>query len=76
MTLAGPILAAAAIWWSATASVLWLINRKPDKHLAIGRAMTLVMLLTMLAVFLLRDVDTVAGAYLGFLVGVILCGLH
>jgi putative photosynthetic complex assembly protein 2 len=76
MHLALPIVAAVLLWWSSTGLVLWLINRPAGWRTMIGRVATILGIAATAGVFLLRDETGLAGAYLGFVLGLIAWGWH
>lgn len=76
MNLALPIVFSVFSWWISTGFVLWLINRPVRAHRAIGRVTTILGIAATVAIIPLREETTVAGAYLGFLVGLMLWAWH
>jgi len=74
--LAAPLVFAALFWWLSTGVILWLIglNARTFKWTAAGAAVVLA--LSTFALLMLREDVSVAGAYAGFTVGVLLWGWH
>ncbi|MEM9667982.1 MAG: putative photosynthetic complex assembly protein PuhE [Pseudomonadota bacterium] len=74
--VAVPVFAAIVIWWSSTGSLLWLVRQNKSVRLFTALIASIAVLAATVAVYSLRDIDTLSGAYIGFTCGIVLWAWH
>ena len=76
MHYAMPIIAAAALWWISTGAILALTRLKRAQWRYVAAGAGAIGFGATVGVVLLRTVDTVPGAYLGFVAGLAMWAFH
>ncbi|MGB3627812.1 MAG: DUF3623 family protein, partial [Henriciella sp.] len=71
-----PILIAVLAWWASTGVLIWLVGRGDQVRRAAAIGLSVLALGATLAVFQLRSVDTIGGAYAGFAAGILMWAWH
>ena len=74
--LIAPISFAVLAWWISTGVLIWLVGRGQGVRLAAAIVLSVMVVGGTFGVIELRGVDTVLGAYAGFLVGIGLWAWH
>lgn len=71
-----PVLTAVLVWWSSTGLLIVLVQRGPVVRRRAAIGLTVITLGATVAVVALRDQTSLAGAYLGFALGIALWAWH
>ncbi|MEO0398682.1 MAG: putative photosynthetic complex assembly protein PuhE [Pseudomonadota bacterium] len=74
--MTAPFLIASLLWWASTGAVLWLVRRSPATYKQTAWALTALALAAMLGLVVLRGETSVAAAYGGFAIGLVLWAWH
>lgn len=71
-----PIVFAVLAWWVSTGVLIWLVGRGETVRTVAAIGLSMLVVGATFAVIELREVDSIAGAYAGFLVGIALWAWH